>query len=484
MTAASAEEDGVNHDTSSNSVVKEDCLINYVQSCGLFYGFIVLITATVGKIFTSPGQSPCIGVAITPIRESLGITRSDVTLLYLVATTCSAITLPWTTGRAIDKLGPQKCVVAIALGLAAACFIVSTAYSRLHLLFAFFLLRFFGQGSLMNVSLTEINYWWVKRRGVMMGFAGACVSLGMLALVPAFMNHSIESVGWRKTYVLMGKACALFMAPWGFIWYRDRPETYGLQPDGEQPPAEGMSDKEDEDENITDDTNALQTTEDWTTGEALRTGAFWVFACARLSSALTGTAFWFHLKEVLSDAGLSENVQTSMYPFLAFSAVVGRFVSGYIADRVEARWILLGALCMSSVSLFLVPWMGYHSASHPGGGGNALVFVVGILQTISSSFGATAGSVVYANNFGRKHLGTIQTFASSCGVLGSALGPFPWGVVRDMTGSYTLAFRLGAILPLVCACGVFLKGRRPVKGPQLSGEHSGKGYLVVDTEEN
>ena len=111
-----------------------DRLVECVEARGLFYGYVVLVTATVGKIFTSPGQSPCIGVAITPIREALGESRSKVTLLYLIATTCSALTLPWTTGRAIDKWGPRKCVVAIALGLAAACFVVSTAHSTLHLL--------------------------------------------------------------------------------------------------------------------------------------------------------------------------------------------------------------------------------------------------------------------------------------------------------------------------------------------------------------
>ena len=468
-------DDEENHQPNKNaSVAEADCLVECAQSRGLFYGFVVLVAATVGKIFTSPGQSPCIGVVITPIRESLGQTRSDVTLLYLVATTCSAITLPWTTGRAIDRWGPRKCVVPIALGLAVACFVASTAQSWQQLLLAFYMLRFFGQGSLFSVSITEINYWWVKRRGVMMGFAGACVSLGMLALVPAFMDRSVASVGWRQTYAIMGTMCAVFMAPWGLVWYRDRPESYGLLPDGE--------DKDKAEEALGSEGNALQTTEEWTASEALRTPAFWVFAAARLSSSLTGTAFWFHLKEVLGEAGLSTNLQTSMYPFLAVSAVVGRFVSGYVADRFEARWIVLAALLMSSASLILVPWMGYNSASHPGGGGIFLVFLVGVLNTVSAAFSATAGSVVYANNFGRKHLGTIQTIASSFGVLGSALGPFPWGVVRDMTGSFTLAFRLGAALPLLCAFGIFLKGRRPVRGA-LSGAAGSPKYAMVDAEE-
>ena len=161
----------------------------------------------------------------------------------------------------------------------------------------------------------------------MMGFAGACVSLGMLALVPAFMDYHIQEVGWRKTYVIMGTMCALFMAPWGAIWYRGKPEVYGLLPDGETPGADGDS-GDDEEGGADDDGTALRTTESWPAGEALRTFTFWAFAAAQFSMALTGTAFWFHLKEVLADAGLSDSVQKAMYPFMAVSAVLGRFVSG------------------------------------------------------------------------------------------------------------------------------------------------------------
>ena len=205
----------------------------------------------------------------------------------------------------------------------------------------------------------------------------------------------------------------------------------------------------------------LRTTLDWEAEDALKTAAFWAFAMAQLSQSLTGTAFWFHLKEVFAEAGLSEQVRQAMYPFLAVSGVLGRVVSGYIADRVEARWIVFAGLVASAVSLSLVPYMGQPVPGHPGGGGNALVFIVGVLQTVGSAFQATAGNVVYANNFGRKNLGTIQTVASSCSVLGSAFGPFPWGLIRDLTGSYTLAFRIGALLPVACAIAILSKGRRP-----------------------
>ena len=64
-------------------------------------------------------------------------------------------------------------------------------------------------------------------------------------------------------------------------------------------------------------------------------------------------------------------------------------------------------------------------------------------------------SVVFANNFGRKYLGEIQGLADSLGVLGSALGPFPFGLVRDQTGSYNTAFLVGSFFPLITAFWVY-----------------------------
>ena len=47
-------------------------------------------------------------------------------------------------------------------------------------------------------------------------------------------------------------------------------------------------------------------------------------------------------------------------------------------------------------------------------------------------------------------------------VLGSALGPFPFGLCRDLTGSFTAAFDAGAALSLGCLVAVLRYGHAPV----------------------
>ena len=96
-----------------------------MKSCGLcHYGFIVLAIATLGKVFSSPGQSPCIGVIIEDVRLDVNITRSALTGYYFAATTTSALFLPL-GGRLIDHFGPRIMVGVFASGLGLACFVIS-----------------------------------------------------------------------------------------------------------------------------------------------------------------------------------------------------------------------------------------------------------------------------------------------------------------------------------------------------------------------
>ena len=473
---------------------KPDPLMN-LSSSYFHYGFIVLAVATLGKVFSSPGQSPCIGVIIEEVRLDVNITRSTLTGYYFAATTTSALFLPL-GGKLIDRFGPRTMVTVFASGLGFACFFISWVQTPggFHLFFALFMLRFFGQGNMMNVSICEINYWWIEKRGAVMGIAGAIVSSMMLGIIPIIMIALITNTGWRSTYQVLGMATLFFMVPMGLLFYRGKPEQYGVLPDakyvamgttisdGGEDGGEGVGavgvgavgvgavglelvEKNGEAEK--EDTYPLAAPihcdpvdeTNWTAKQVFHSPAFWVFVLSDLIIAGTATAFFFHLRGAFNESGVSDTMLQSIYPTLAVVSVAGRLFSGWLIDKIGQRHVMWMGLLMQSGGLALVSIMKT----------DALAYIVALLIGASGSFCSNVRATVYAEMYGRKHLGSVQSIASSLTVFGSAIGPFPFGVARDTTGSYTGVFAMASLFPLTAAVVVFFFGYRSEKPNTRSG---------------
>lgn len=460
---------------------RPDPLMRSLDSCccrdRIHYAYVVLAVATLGKVFSSPGQSPCIGVIIEDVRVDLGISRSLLTGLYFAATTASALLLPL-GGRWIDRCGPRVMVGVFACGLGVACWAMSRVDQRVHLLFALFLLRFFGQGNMMNVSITEINYWWIARRGLVMGLAGSVVSATMLGIIPMIMMKLITSVGWRHTYVILGLASVCVMAPLGLLLFRGKPEHYGLLPDAQVKVVDTTTNTAtarmlSPSEGTTEDATTVRDKEEeanWTTQEIYRSRAFYVFAISDLIIAGTGTAFWFHLRSTFEESGISEAVVSTLYPLIAVVSVVGRLYSGWLIDATSQKHVMSLGLFLQSLGLVLVPVMMMLPRSTTANDSSTwdirtvLAYLVALLMGSSGSFCSNVRATVYADYYGRQHLGAVQSLASSLTVFGSALGPFPFGLARDVTGSFALPFSVASLFPFLAAVVVSLWGTR---GPQV-----------------
>ncbi len=48
-------------------------------------------------------------------------------------------------------------------------------------------------------------------------------------------------------------------------------------------------------------------------------------------------------------------------------------------------------------------------------------------------------SIAWINTFGKKYLGAISGYAMGWTVAGSAIGPFIFSALKDLSGNYTLA---------------------------------------------
>jgi OFA family oxalate/formate antiporter-like MFS transporter len=130
---------------------------------------------------------------------------------------------------------------------------------------------------------------------------------------------------------------------------------------------------------------------------------------------------------------------------LAAFNTLGRFLSGPLSDRIGRSHAMMAAFLLQALNMFL--FAQYHSP---------LAISLGAALT-GLCYGAifTLMPAATADFYGLRHLGVNYGFVFTgfgvAGVLGSLLG----GRIRDLFGSYSIAYNICAIMLLVATTLAF-----------------------------
>jgi MFS family permease len=392
-----------------------------VQRFPVYYGWVILLAGALGMFMTVPGQTIGISIFLDSIIADLGMTRTSVSLLYTIATLAASLGLPF-VGRAIDSWGPRIMVVLIAAFFALACGFMGLVDGPVLLFFGFMLLRGLGQGSLAMVSMHVVNLWFVRRRGLAVGLAGVGFMLSFTAFPPV-IDYLIQNLGWRSAYVALGGLVAITILPLGAVFFRTRPERFGLEPDGGQHAGQ---------------TPASASEPNFTLNEARRTGIFWLYVAAGFFMSMIGTAMAFHHYDILSQNGVVRSVATAAFSTLGIVAASANLLSGALLDRLPYRLFLGIQMGMMIVGMLLIG-----TVTEIRG-----VILYGIVNGVMLGSFMPVSASVYAKFFGRKHLGAIKGTVSTILVAASALGPLVFSLGYDLTGSYLPVLIITAVFPL------------------------------------
>jgi len=422
------------HDQSSHS----DSIVNRTP---FYYGWVILAVGAIGLILTSPGQTFTVSIFINHIIAELDVSRSVVSLLYGVATVLASFTLPL-MGTLIDRHGPRLMVVVIASGLGLACIFMGLIQNLFMLGVGFFAIRMLGQGSLGIVSQNTINRWWVYRRGSILGISGLMFALLGVGLFPNLAHFLINNFEWRMAYMILGGVVISILVPLGILFFRDRPEDFGLLPDG-------LKEIPDE-RTISEELVEIN----WTLPEAIRTPAFWVAAAGFSSVAMLATALTFHIVDIFLMEGLPVNVAAISYVPLAVTSAVLTLTGGILADKMRVKYLVFLALMFQGLALWFAMLVSSTLA--------LLLFQI----TLGATFGLSqiSGSVLWARYFGRLHLGRIQGTVATITVSGTAVGPVLFGVGKDLFKTYDVVLIASSLIPLSLGIAMlfFGKPKKPV----------------------
>ncbi len=406
--------------TSQSQIFKHSRIVDHSP---IFYGWVVWFVATIGISATSPGQSYSISLFIDHYIVDFGLDRTTVSGLYGLGTFLAALGLTW-VGRQIDRQGNRRMSVIITLLFALALMACSLIAGPISILFSFIAIRGLGQGSLTLVNSTAVAQWFQRRRGRVIGFSLVGFALFQRFYVP-WMQSFIEVHGWRDAWLLTGLSMGLVILPLLGIFLRDRPENFGLVPDGKADLSAHSTDAVPE--------------ENWRLAEALRTPIFWAFTFARMLAGAWGTALIFHQLSLFKGLGYAPDVAANTFGQVALVTAGFTLVSGWLVDRIRPNYLIviqmLGLICaavlamvMSTPTLLTLYTVGF-----------------GVFMGVGSVFDGS----VWVMLFGRQHQGAIRGFVATTTVIGTSIGPLVFGLTFDHLGSYAPALWLGIGLAVV-----------------------------------
>ena len=388
---------------------------------------------------SGPGQTYSVSVFVDPIINDTSWSRTLVSGLYTAGSLTAAAVMVL-VGRMLDRLGARVLMIAVGILFGFAALWMSQVDSPLELYAGFAAIRTLGQGALSLIGTTLVALWFVRFRGRAMALS----SLGAVAsraVFPPLIHLFISRWQWQGAWVALA-VIIWSVTPLALLAHRN-PEAIGLRPDGARAEPAG-----------TEAASSARTGQEanFSLSEAVRTPSFWLLLFASSSHSLISTALIFHMVSVITSRGLDAGLAATVLSVMAPMSLAGTFAAGYLADKLPNRFLLAasqGILTLNMLWIFALsePWQ-------------ALVF--GGMLGLGGGFSMTTNAVIWPNYYGRRHLGSIRGVVSTCMVGFAALGPLPFGLLFDLTDSYSTAILIFLAMPTACATAALL-ARPPQK---------------------
>ncbi|HYO80542.1 MAG TPA: MFS transporter [Bryobacteraceae bacterium] len=368
----------------------------------------VLGMAALAMVATLPGRTQGLGLITEPLLTTLNIDRVTYSELNFWATIIgAAFCLP--CGRLIDRMGPRAVLTAAIGALGLTVVVMSEASGVAQLAILLTLTRGFGQSALSVVSLTVVGKYFAERIHMAMGLYSLMVGVGFIVAFPSVGQAAVR-FGWRAAWLGVGLTLLLIVAPLGWLSLR-------------KPPAGSVAETEEASE-----ADALET--DLTVADALRSPAFWIFALASSLFGLVYSGIALFNQSILEERGFDAS---TYHLALVISTLVGlaaNFAGGWISTRVPVQKVMAVGMSVLAGSVLMLPF----------------VSTLTEVATYAIAMGLAGGIVtvvffsVWAQVFGRTHLGRIQGVAQMMTVLASAIGPVLLARTLASTGSYRAVF--------------------------------------------
>ncbi|WP_174867438.1 MFS transporter [Nocardia arthritidis] len=383
-------------------------------------GFVALLGAA--------GFRSVPSVLMDPLHEEFGWSHGTIGSAVSLNLVLYGLISPFAAAL-MDRFGIRKVVAGALVLVAAGSGLTVFMTQPWHLVLTWGLLVGVGVGSMsMPFVATITGRWFVRHRGLVTGLLTAAGTTGQLIFLP-LVSSVAHDHGWRLPSLIVA-SIALAVVPLVLLFIRDFPSDAGVSAYGAEPGS----------------TVGVRVAAAGGAARAItvlatvaRKPGFWLLAggfaiCGASTNGLVGT----HFVSAAHDHGMPTTTAAGLLATVGIFDIAGTVFSGWLTDRVDPRYLLVGYYTLRGLSLLILP-----SLLAPHTEPSMWVFIIFYgLDWIATVPPTVMLCRELFGDDGPVAFGWV--FASH--QVGAAIAATGTGVIRDMQGSYDLAWYLAGAL--------------------------------------
>ncbi|MBM4262994.1 MAG: MFS transporter [Deltaproteobacteria bacterium] len=388
----------------------------------IFFGWYLVAASVLTNTIFSAAYFQGFGVLMIPIERTFGWDRWVLSAAMSLRQLESGIVSP-AIGFLLDRVSARKLIFWSAV-VSSIGFVGLGFTTGVVTFFVFFVIVSLGASGVSHAVTWPviISRWFRRNRGLATGIAVTGPIFGSPIVI--LNTQIIDAYGWRAVLIGYGVLVLVSITLLSMI-VRDRPEPYGLRPDGDPPEKCGAT--------VGGASAARQQPDAGLTLRAvLRTKEFWLFTTYLAGTFIVNSAFQVHMIPYLQqDIGLSAAWASVVMSIMFVFSGIGRVGGGWLLDRMDYRIVLAAVAAMMGIGLLYLQVVAVRSvwATVP----FALLFGVsfGCLVPMRGA----VGSIM----FGTRTIGGILGILQGSSVGAGVVGPLVMGLIFDWKGSYSIA---------------------------------------------
>jgi len=422
----------------------------------VFYGWWIVLACSAITSYAAGILYYGFTAFFTPLIQEFGWSRASTSLAFSLYRLEGGLAAP-VVGYLIDRLGPRK-MMTTAVALLGLGFILLSRINSLGTFYAVFIFIAFSNSlGFLPVGNFAVANWFIRKRGIALGLLSGGISLCGF-LVPV-LTWIILTWGWRTAAVAAGIGMWVIGLPLCMV-LRNRPEPYGLLPDGEKPEFE--SPNSDLEPHIPVPTKSVVRSGsdggEYTIKEAVHTRCFWNYSLAMVLPYMATAALFVHEIPFLLKTGIPVETAALVVTGTVLLSGVGRVGFGWMSDRFTKRRLM--AIAMASQCVGMLIFANIHALWH----------VVPFMALFGIGYGGMnpLRAAIQGEYFGTIAFGTIQGILLGTWAVGTMLGPVLAGWFFDVTGDYRKVFLIFGLAVMAIAIPLILLCRPPAPKRQSS----------------